>query len=54
MAPFSFRISFSLWWCLFFSIILKSCLKGKEFHHVSVLARFVPTISSSNPKILAL
>ena len=36
MAPFSFRISFSLWWSLFFVIVLRYCLKGKEFHPMSV------------------
>ncbi|XP_074636932.1 uromodulin-like [Acropora palmata] len=29
MAPFSFRISFSLWWSLFFVIVLRYCLKGE-------------------------
>ena len=55
MAPFSF----SLWWSLFFVIGLRYCLKGKDCKRntislVKSLARFVPSISSSNPKILAL
>lgn len=59
MAPFSFRISFSLWWSLFFVIVLRYCLKGKDYKRntislVKSLAGFVPSISSSNPKILAL
>lgn len=36
MAPFSFRISFSLWLSLFFVIVLRYCLKGKDFHPMSV------------------